>query len=220
MAEKGPRVEAKGGWSHLVAYSPDGKLLAAEIGERETTRLVLLDPATLAEKETLLKEDASTIDQLHFSADGNGLWCSSNSSRLHVWDLSGKVHKDLTGVIKDGSRPVCFVGHDDLLFQNVHNDQLFVFDLAAEAARRKFRFSDGHEGQMFKRSVGFSGDGQILATGDMSGKVVLWELPSAKHGPAFEAHSDKIVGLCISPDGRLLATAGYDDKVKVWSLRK
>src|SRR5262249_33680122 len=67
----------------------------------------------------------------------------------------------------------------------------------------------------------FSPDGKLLATADKTGKMIVWDLASAKQSMTMEApvmytwdpiqrkHSiGGIRGLCFSPDGTLLACGG------------
>ena len=64
-------------------------------------------------------------------------------------------------------------------------------------------------------------DGAVLATGDESGTVRLWDLTEGTAEPemaSFAAHQDAITDLCFSPDGKLLATVGADFSVALWGV--
>lgn len=78
---------------------------------------------------------------------------------------------------------------------------------------------EGHEKSV--RSMAFSPDGSVIATGGQDGVVKLWRLPTGLPLLAdFKAHSKSVVGLAFSPDGELLATGGiFDPEVKVWDAR-
>lgn len=70
-------------------------------------------------------------------------------------------------------------------------------------------------------AVAFTADGAVLATGDESGTVRLWDLTEGVTEPelaSFAAHQDAISDLRFSPDGRLLATVGADFSVAVWGV--
>lgn len=77
----------------------------------------------------------------------------------------------------------------------------------------------GHDKSI--RSMAFSPDSSVIATGGQDGVVKLWQLPTGL--PLLvdlKAHSNSVVGLAFSPDGKLLATGGgFDAEVKVWNAR-
>lgn len=68
------------------------------------------------------------------------------------------------------------------------------------------------------RSLGFSPDGRLIATGDDFGNVKLWD--AAAHTRLFEAeaHAAAVGAVLFSPDGRRLATASRDGGVRVWDV--
>jgi WD40 repeat protein len=77
-----------------AAFSPDCRLLTVT----RTPQLVqLLDPDTGAEVATLLAPQASLLETLKFSADGN--WLAAGSSAVHVWNLRRiRVHLATLGL--------------------------------------------------------------------------------------------------------------------------
>ncbi|MEG3836646.1 MULTISPECIES: nSTAND1 domain-containing NTPase [unclassified Microcoleus] len=75
--------------------------------------------------------------------------------------------------------------------------------------------------QSFVRSVSFSPDGQLLATGDDAGFLYLWNLRNKKLEDKFKAHPISVLqDLSFSPDGQQLATAGGDGYVRLWNLQR
>jgi WD40 repeat protein len=58
-------------------------------------------------------------------------------------------------------------------------------------------------------SLGFSPDGALLAVGDDSGSVTLWDMVTRQpHGAPLNTGTLGVVTLAFSPDGRWLASAG------------
>jgi WD40 repeat protein len=70
------------------------------------------------------------------------------------------------------------------------------------------------------RSLAYSPDGRLIATGDDFGTVKLWD--AAARAQLFEAgaHATQVGVVLFSPDGSRLATGGRDGSVTVWDVEK
>src|SRR5437667_983082 len=66
-------------------------------------------------------------------------------------------------------------------------------------------------------SMRFSDDGQLLAAGGGSGRVRIWELPSARLMLEFSGPS-QVRGLAISRDRTLIAAAPLGEALEVWDV--
>ena len=68
------------------------------------------------------------------------------------------------------------------------------------------------------RAVTFSADGSMLAAGDVTGGIQIWNVTSAGEVASFAGHSTRIRALAFSPNGQLLASGCVDGGVHVWDL--
>ncbi|MEG4289947.1 NACHT domain-containing protein [Microcoleus sp. C2C3] len=69
------------------------------------------------------------------------------------------------------------------------------------------------------RSVIFSPDGKLLATGDSDGVVRLCEASSGKEILTCKGHTNVVESVAFSPDGEILASGSYDKTIKLWDVK-
>jgi WD40 repeat protein len=79
------------------------------------------------------------------------------------------------------------------------------------------RLLQGHTAQI--KALAFPVDSKVLASGDKSGKVMLWDVDSGESIDEWRAHDGPVLSLCFSPNGRVLASGGADDVVRVWDVQ-
>ncbi|MEZ2225871.1 MAG: NACHT domain-containing protein [Microcoleus sp.] len=69
------------------------------------------------------------------------------------------------------------------------------------------------------RSVMFSPDGKLLATGDTDGVVRLWEASSGREILTCKGHTNVVESVAFSPDGEILASGSYENTIKLWDVK-
>jgi hypothetical protein len=66
--------------------------------------------------------------------------------------------------------------------------------------------------------VALSADGAVLASGDETGAIILWDVATGQQLNQFTGHTGGITGLDFSADGKTLASASLDGTARLWDV--
>ncbi len=186
--ERWPDAE---GYDGALAFSPDGKLLAAGTARG---RVELIDWSTGKAKPLPLHRDdldEQRIEALAFSPDGSLLAAGSGpglpGSEMEFELLFGPREETCAVHLYDVKKAALLTG----------------FEVAGAVC-----------------DVAFSPDGQLLLHAGADGMVHVVDVASRKERAVLAGHVGTVLSLAFSPDGDTLATGGGDGVVRFWPWRQ
>jgi roadblock/LC7 domain-containing protein len=209
-----------GGGAAAIAFSPDGKILAAG----DSLSLQLLDASTGAASKVLVDVKGSTQSaattatrSLVFSPDGQTLASAGPANVVTLWTVSsGQQAATLTGTATQ-INSVAFSPDGEYLAGGGQDD-ITVWELPAATSPRTL-VHESNQHSAFN-SVGFSADGKYLAGTSIMG-LDLWAVSSWQSVPITTGLNQGVRdAFALSPDSQLLAgvASGQDHIVRAWPL--
>ncbi|MFJ9643890.1 WD40 repeat domain-containing protein [Streptomyces sp. NPDC101206] len=192
-----------------LAFSPDGGLLAAGGWSGEVR---LWEAATRTPIGDRLTRDLSSVHSVAFSPDGR-LLAAAGSGGVWLWDpTTGTPFSDPLADRdpRAVALSVAFSPIDQLLAVG-STAGLRLWDPLFRVPRGEHLTSDT------VRTVAFSPDGRLLATGGQDGTVRLWDpLLRAPLCDPLLGHTGFVGAVAFSPEGYLLASGSQDGTVRLW----
>jgi RNA polymerase sigma factor (sigma-70 family) len=196
-----------------VAFSPDGKTLAAGTSEEIT----VWDLKTRKETRTL-KGHANHVNSVAFSPDGKRLVSAGRDNKMILWDLATGETVWTIEAHKNESYVARFSPDGKTLATGGGDNCVRLWDAATGKEKAAFK-SRGHFGGFV--GLAFSPDGKTLAAGVHggleSGSIKLWDVETGKNTATFrDLKGDWVQRVAFSPDGRTLAAAMNEGRRSGW----
>ncbi|MBF1990182.1 NB-ARC domain-containing protein [Fischerella thermalis] len=192
-----------------VAFSPDGKLLAAGDSNGEIHLWQVADGKQLL----ILRGHANWVVSLAFSPDSRTLASGSSDCTVKLWDVAtgGCLHS----LREHGNEvwSVAFSPEGDKLVSGCDDQIIRLWSVRTGECLKIFQ---GHTNWVL--SVTFSLDGQTLVSGSDDNTIRLWDVNSGECLKIFQGHSDGIRSISLSPDGQMLASSSDDQTIRLWNL--
>jgi WD40 repeat protein len=211
----GPASDQCGG----VAFSPDGKFLAAvyfrdhgALPSKSTTGVLVWRLDTGQLERDVSPEIAVRGGPLGFSPDGLFLACSGDGGVALFKTSTFQSHVFTRG---DATASISFIPHSQLLA--VANSCLGRIKLWNYVANREVALLENvcqsRDSNHFK--VFYSAHHHALV-GTSRRVVRTWRLAGSGEKLTLAGHAQLIPDIAFSPDSKLLASAGFDDALKIW----
>jgi WD40 repeat protein len=212
LTRVGPPLLDTGGEVKSLAFSPDGRTIAAvtkhlltlwDVGSRSRLR----EPRDAGNPAIVLA--------VGFSPDGATLATASSNLGLKFWDAATGDSLDVPGF--GGSASDLAFSADGAMIASVPSrGGAKVWDAAS--GRLIATFDGTRDPDFPDSSVALSPDGHFLAVGGFGRVVRLWDVHTRKLVHELDQGGNGAFTLEFSPDGRTLAISGFEPVVSLWDV--
>ncbi|MFH0901743.1 MAG: WD40 repeat domain-containing protein, partial [Pseudomonadota bacterium] len=188
------------GLVRVVAFSPDGSLLASGSDDR-TVRI--WDIANGTEQRTLAGFHTGMVYGVAFSPDGR--WLASGDGSIALWEVAnGKLVKRI-----EGSVPIAFSPDGRRLAMAESSGAIMVRDVVSGTSRAL-----GNQPPPLGWPS-FDPTGTKLGVPGSDGTSRIWNLDSGD-SVTLRGHQGPVRTLRFAPDGAQAATTGQDGTLRLW----
>jgi WD40 repeat protein len=229
-------------WAYAVAFSPDGKKLAAGFGDN-SVRIWEVDTGKVVHR---LAGHSEGVRAVAFAGDGKTLASGGGDQTIRLWDVAtGKQTKQLQGHSQVNC--LAFSADGATLISGSADGYVHVWQTATGT---ELRIIEAHKADV--HSVALSGDGKLLASAGFDKVIRLWDMTPAMNpqfGPVLwagipwgqrpgfvpivqaieflrlnrevrqlEGHQGEIKCVVFSPDSKTLVSGSLDQTIRFWDV--
>jgi len=210
---------------HCVAYSPNGKMVAATWG----TKICIWDAET--GQEIRMVGDKEWYRYIAFSANNLGILGTSSTSTINLYSVETGDRDFIFGHTENVT--CCAYSKDDTFFATGSEDKTVrLWDAQhgrplGETFQMMMERSFAHEAtinvigplESSVTRVAISPDSSLIAVGTTGRNVTVWTVKNRKLKYDLQGHTSAARYVAFSPDGKLLASGSDDKTIRLWSMK-
>jgi WD40 repeat protein len=189
-----------------IAYSPDGKTLAASDSSGEIRLWCVRDGQCLL----TCSGHTNWVRAIKFSPDGRYLASSSDDRTLKIWDLQEGICLQTIGA---GIHSLGFSFSPDgrYIASGSINHTIYYWDLQTGTCVREFK---GH--QDWSIDVKFHPQGHQIISGGADRTVRVWDVATGNCDRILLGHENWVTTVDYSADGNTILSGSLDGTLRLW----
>ena len=204
---------------NVIAFSPDGKTLASA-----TVKQIQLWDTHTKQLRDVLEGHTSDVTNIVFSPDGRTIASASWDCTLRLWDTSTRKPRKVFGKHTGSVNTVAF-SPDGKTIASASRGLIHLWNTKGVLLRLWYARTGEHIENFIDhidvvRTVVFSPDGKLLASGGYDSRLRLWDASTGYH---ISTHRGGGSAVAFSPDGKLLANAyggnGIIGTIGLWDIQ-
>ncbi|KAJ6473411.1 hypothetical protein C8R47DRAFT_719494 [Mycena vitilis] len=203
------------GHSHAVlsvTFSPDGSRLAS--ASQDTT--IRIWNIKTGETDRQLQTHSSYVWCVVFSPDGGRLLSASGGSTdnnsIRLWNAqSGEM---VWNADSSSSSVVAFSSNGRYIAAALQSDNVISLWNATNGKHDRDLVGHSH----WVRSLAFSPDARMLASGSLDQSIRVWNTESTETIDILLGHSGLVNSLAFTPDGSRIVSSAVDGTIRVWNV--
>ncbi len=205
------------GEAYGMAFSSDGSVLAAPA----TDDTAALWDVRTRRMSTVPGGRRSPVRAVAFSAEGRFLASVNENGDVGLWDVTDTpqavglfpaFHSGPINAVALNPTPVL----PDVITAATGGDDGFV--VLSDNRGGPTRVLQGDRAHVPITAIAFSGDGNVLASGNEDGTVKLWDTRTRNPLLTLSGHGRPVIAISFSGDGNMLASASTDGLIDLWEV--
>ena len=192
-----------------VAFSPDGKLLAAGDSKGEIRLWRVADGQPLL----TFQGHTNWVCSVAFSPEGDLLASGSADGTVKLWNIAQGQCLNTWRGHRGWVWSVTFSPDSCLLVSGSEDHTVRLWEIRSG---RCLGILGGHTEGV--RSVAFSPKHQTIASGSGDCTVKLWDVKKNRCQQTLAGHTNWVWSVAFSPDGHYLASGSEDKTIKLWNV--
>lgn len=194
--------------NRAMSISPDDRWLAIGTGN-----LVQLIELTSTQSPVLMKGHRGDVWALAFTSDGKSIISAGADSSIYKWDIGTQTASLITKT-KSHIKAIALGPNDSFIIGGTESGKLIKFTMDGESPEEII--DEDPQNPIYAVAVSHSGG--VIASGDLSGTVHLYDAHSSEKTKiqSLSGHDARINDLKFSPNDKRLASASYDGRIQLW----
>ena len=196
---------------NAAAFSPVGNLVASASADK-TVHIWDVE----ARDPQILTGHTDNVLCTAFSPDGKSVASGGEDGTIRIWDsATGTEQAVLTSDVDAAVRWVQFLPEGNRLAAE-RPESLEIWGVSEDKLERRWSVPLN----TWYSTAALHPDGSLIAVGDDSGRISLWNVDTGEMESLIEFHAMALTALAFNANGTRLVAASMDGAIKIWHVER